>query len=414
MGEIRTMDHNKCNFCERGLDDVDHMIAGEDGTLICDGCIETCWEQIKATKIPPEKAKEDVLDPQQIVTYLDEYVIGQDRAKRTLAVALYNHQKRIWQTAEEPIEKSNILLLGPTGTGKTLLAKTMAKILNVPIIIADATPLTEAGYVGKDVESLISSLYFAAGGDLEKTERGIIYLDEIDKLAKRGIGPQERDVSGAGVQQALLKIMEGSRIDIPITEDRRLPVETVSVDTSNILFICAGAFSGLDAIVKEREKKSASIGFAQIKDEKPVEIGKHVLEEDLLTYGLSPEFLGRLPILATLDALTEENLVEILTKPKNALTRQYKELLRMDGVTLQIADAALEEIAKKALKRKTSARALRSIMEDMLQEAMFAAARERRGTVYRFEKMDRLKKKGPASQAGKERRNPPINQKMRH
>lgn len=377
------MNKKTCTFCGRDIDEVEQLINVDGGDInICDDCIKECYEIVKNNS--SNKSVNGMIKPKEILKELNKRVIGQDDAKKTLSVAIYNHQKRNFQNEDEiKIEKSNILLVGPTGSGKTLLAKSLAEILNVPILISDATPLTEAGYVGKDVESLLVGLYFESGEDIKKAENGIIYIDEIDKLATiKDSMIDQKDVSGVGVQQALLKIMEGSLVDITIDKGRNVPKEKITIDTSNILFICAGAFSGIEEIINKRNDKKAPIGFNQDKLEEDHNKSVNILEEDILNYGLTPEFLGRLPILTKLNKLTEKELVDILTKPTNALIPQYQKLFEMDGVKLTVLDDALKEIAKEALKRQTSARALRSIVEDILKEAMFEAAYEENGTEY--------------------------------
>lgn len=372
--------NNKCNFCGKTTEEVDKMIEGSDGTMICSDCINDCMDLLidNTTEI----IDEEILTPRQIVKSLNERVVGQDEAKKILSIALYNHQKRInQQLCDISIEKSNILMIGPTGSGKTLLAKTMAEVLDLPIVICDANPLTEAGYSGKDVETILRDLYYEADCDVDLAEKGIVYIDEIDKIAKRDVGVSGRDVSGLGVQQALLKIMEGDIVEVPISTDSKIMRETIEMDTSDILFICSGAFSGIDEIVKGRLKKKASIGFGQQAGEEE-KTSSEIIDEDLLSFGMSPEFLGRLPVVAELRALTKDEMKRILIEPKDSLVSQYKKLLEIDGVKLDFSEEALNEVAEEAMKKKTSARSLRSIMEKTLREAMFESAEEEKGTIY--------------------------------
>ena len=372
----------KCSFCGKSQDSVKKIIAGPN-VFICDECIHVCNnildDEFLESEIEYNISDEKIPNPKEIKDILDQYIVGQDNAKKTLSVAVYNHYKRINSEDKDKdveIQKSNILLLGPTGCGKTLLARTLAKILNVPFAIADATTLTEAGYVGEDVENILLKLIQAADGDIQKAEKGIVYIDEIDKITRKSENLSiTRDVSGEGVQQALLKIVEGTIASVPPQGGRKHPnQEMLQINTENILFICGGAFEGLENIIKDRTGKK-SIGFGtKIESSKEInkyEVFQEMLPEDLLKYGLIPEFIGRLPIIATLKDLDKEALIKIATEPKNALVKQYQKLLEMDDVELEFNKEALEAIVDKAIERKTGARGLRSIIEEIMRDIMF-------------------------------------------
>ena len=374
----------RCSFCGKTQDEVRKLIAGPEGVFICNECVDICVgiveEEYDFDETDLDPGEINLLKPKEIKAFLDDYVIGQDAAKKVLAVSVYNHYKRVLamkhQESDVELQKSNILMLGPTGSGKTLLAQTLARMLNVPFAIADATTLTEAGYVGEDVENILLKLIQAADGDVARAEYGIIYIDEIDKITRKSENPSiTRDVSGEGVQQALLKIVEGTEAHVPPQGGRKHPhQELIPINTTNILFICGGAFEGLDKIIEHRMDKK-SIGFnsqvTTLSEKNRGTVLREALPEDFIKFGMIPEFVGRVPVTVALDSLTKEDMVHILTEPKNSIVKQYKKLFELDGVQLSFEKEALEAIAEKTITRKTGARGLRAIMETMMMETMY-------------------------------------------